>query len=270
MEQKKILWIVAAIGVFLLVIFLGTLVMYSPPKNAEPVISTMQVQNDTWVNHQPGKLSQPGGEQSEALDANITAPITIETSPVTQTPETTLQSKDITVISNGNTTVYAKDGVTTIDLTGSTTQSTEKNITQVTNSVQPEPVSTIPPTVTRPVSEEKVSIANTVTSQEPVKSTNVGATLTVTKQTPADQYWVQAASFISKANAENARVALGNEKIPAEIFTHYDSSGVTYYRVRVGPYTTKSEAEYWNSLIKSIDPLSGTQSYVTNSSQPIS
>jgi len=75
--------------------------------------------------------------------------------------------------------------------------------------------------------------------------------------------------FTDKENAENARSILANEKIPAEVFTYRDKNGRTFYRLRVGPYTTESEAQYWNSRIKLIEHFSSTQSYVTNSSKPL-
>jgi cell division septation protein DedD len=75
---------------------------------------------------------------------------------------------------------------------------------------------------------------------------------------------VQAASFVSRRNADNARDALNSEKIPCEVFTFSDAKGNVYYRVRVGPYATRSEAEYWQTRIARINAFSGTRSFVTN------
>jgi len=80
-----------------------------------------------------------------------------------------------------------------------------------------------------------------------------------------DQFWVQVASFTGKKNAEDARTALAEQKINGEVFTYQDSKGTIYYRLRVGPYKTKSEAEYWHKIIKEIEQFDGTDSYVVNS-----
>ncbi|MCH5291096.1 MAG: SPOR domain-containing protein [Treponema sp.] len=85
----------------------------------------------------------------------------------------------------------------------------------------------------------------------------------------ADKFWVQAASFTSKRNADEARTVLDDNKIQCEVFTYTDAKGNLFYRVRVGPYTTKSEAEYWKGRIDSIALFSKTGSYVTNSSAPL-
>jgi len=50
------------------------------------------------------------------------------------------------------------------------------------------------------------------------------------------------------------------------VFTYKDSKGNLFYRVRVGPYTTKSEAEYWKNRIEAIDLFAKSGSYITNSS----
>lgn len=79
----------------------------------------------------------------------------------------------------------------------------------------------------------------------------------------SSKYWVQAASFTSKKSADNARATLDDNKIPAEVFTYKDNKDKLFYRVRVGPYTTKSEAEYWKTRVCKIDLFKDTQSYVT-------
>lgn len=65
-------------------------------------------------------------------------------------------------------------------------------------------------------------------------------------------YWVQTASLSSRINAEKAREKLVSYYIKAEIFTKQTSTGLTY-RVRVGPFRNNTEAEYWLKNIKEID-----------------
>ncbi len=256
MEQKKILWIVAALGIFLLVIFLGTLIIYSPQQTM-PMNSIANMGTDTWVNtSQVGQTPPPQQipmDQNQAQNSQEQS----QTLPDTISQDGIVQSGDLTVISQGSTTVYAQEGITTIDLT----QSQEAAPTTITA----EPA--VRPVATRVPGEAKAAV---VESKAPTVSTTQSAPKAVVpaeQKKPTNQYWVQAASFVSKPNAEKARSELVKQKIPADVFTHLDG-GITYYRVRVGPYTTKSEAEYWNSLIKTIDDFADTKSYVTNTSVP--
>ena len=78
----------------------------------------------------------------------------------------------------------------------------------------------------------------------------------------AAPYWVQVSSYAAKKNADEARAELDKNQIPCEVFT-FTKDGKLYYRVRVGPYTTKKEAEYWKQRIDSIDMFKGAGSYVT-------
>jgi DedD protein len=71
-------------------------------------------------------------------------------------------------------------------------------------------------------------------------------------QKTRNDYWVQAGSFVNKSSADNAKAYLAKKGI-GSIITNTDVNGKTYYRVRVGPYTSSNEADYWLALIKSID-----------------
>lgn len=293
MEQKRILWIVAVVGIFLLVVIGAALILYAPPNNSDPVMASVQSQRDIWVHPTTERVSNEqktsGRDEQSKMDTQELA-ITIPTEIMGDTPvvgtasyplaPNTLQTHELTVIS-GNTTVYSADGVTSIDLSAAniakqplastTPAQSEKAVTTVTtrlpstSSATPKAVSSTTPKVASTPAPKAASTpaAKLVPAKKPATALSV-------VKAPANQYWVQAASFISKKNAEEARSALSREKIPAEVFTHDDARGITYYRVRVGPYTTKSEAEYWNSLIKLIDQFGTTQSYVTNSTMPYS
>ena len=52
MEQRRILWIVAAVGLFLLVVVGFALILYSPNKNQDPIITQNQSTNDIWASTQ--------------------------------------------------------------------------------------------------------------------------------------------------------------------------------------------------------------------------
>jgi cell division septation protein DedD len=114
--------------------------------------------------------------------------------------------------------------------------------------------------VSKPVSKPKK-----VTSTKTTTSTTTTAKVTKTPAKPkVVQYWVQVTSLKSKKSAENAREVLDENKITADIFTYKDKKDQLFYRVRVGPYTTKSEAEYWQSKIAKIDTFASSSSYITS------
>ncbi|MDR2468314.1 MAG: SPOR domain-containing protein [Spirochaetaceae bacterium] len=67
-------------------------------------------------------------------------------------------------------------------------------------------------------------------------------------------YWVQAGAFGSKSHADNACGVLALKGI-ASIIQDSTVNGKIWYRVRVGPYTSQNEANYWLSLIKEIEGM---------------
>jgi DedD protein len=67
-----------------------------------------------------------------------------------------------------------------------------------------------------------------------------------------DAYWVQTGSFSTKTQADKAKEILASKGLTA-IIENGDVRGETWYRVRIGPYTSQNEADYWLSLIRSIN-----------------
>ncbi|WP_187152287.1 SPOR domain-containing protein [Treponema endosymbiont of Eucomonympha sp.] len=83
------------------------------------------------------------------------------------------------------------------------------------------------------------------------------------KTAAGKEYWVQAASFTVRKNAESALAVLAENKLQGEIFTHIDATGKTFYRVRVGPYATETEAKSWQERIALIDQFAKATTFVS-------
>ena len=79
-----------------------------------------------------------------------------------------------------------------------------------------------------------------------------------------DDYWVQTGAFSTVASAEGVKETLASKGIMS-IIENRDVEGNTFFRVRVGPYTSKNEADYWLSLIKTIGGFENSQIRQTQS-----
>ena len=75
-----------------------------------------------------------------------------------------------------------------------------------------------------------------------------------------DEYWIQAASFTSRGRADELKQGLAEQGVAAMISVK-DISGKSWYRVRIGPYTVKAEADGWLGRLKSIAGC--TEAYVS-------
>jgi len=74
------------------------------------------------------------------------------------------------------------------------------------------------------------------------------------------QYWIQAGSYKSNSKAEDLKSRLALKGIAARIVTR-NISGTTYFRVRIGPYINKNEAEKFLNWIRKVNGLE--KSYIS-------
>ncbi|QTQ12219.1 SPOR domain-containing protein [Treponema parvum] len=287
MEQKKILWIIAATGVFLLVVIGAAIILYSPSNYPAPAVASLHVP----VQSAPAPGIQPQTQGQTPTDSPSTEFAPRNTYP--EAPNGQLQGQDrlqqigeLTVIS-GTTNVYgvnAPDRTTTIDLNTLKNMDEKSGYTmQTAPETTAEPVADPNKTVSKaadnadnvktqkPAAGTKTSVKPATAKTGSASSTAAGKAKPVTKPaakatSPAPKYWVQAAAFSAKKSADNAREILSENKIPAEIFTYTDSKKQVVYRVRIGPYTTKSEAEYWKNKIVQIEQFKDSKAYITDSS----
>lgn len=305
MEQKRTLWIMAAVGVFLLVVLGAALILYSPTARSSQTIATVSPSNkqtsNGWVSLAPAEnettipqTKMPATETfieqtNEVPQQNV---INSEEK-ITRVAELTVYADKATIISNNpnemNNVVAAVpssvpeqktaeqthhtviNNTTTIDINPVISEKpvvtpknelTKNTIANNSNKVVAKPVvkQVAKKEVSKPVSKQ-----NKVTSTKATTSTTATAKVTKTPAKPkVVQYWVQVTSLKSKKSAENAREVLDENKITADIFTYKDKKDQLFYRVRVGPYTTKSEAEYWQSKIAKIDTFASSSSYITS------
>ncbi len=284
MEQNRILGIVCAVGAFLIVVVGAALILYSPANNPSASMTTIQNLDSTWVSQQPLKL-EPLQPQPQTDLASLPVVDSLKpnpgTTPLSQTTQqssaglpTSVQSlnvySDQTTVISGQTTAIDLNDITKVTGDGSAQKTVSTNqTTQTAAGVQTGVVKTTQtaPQQTQPKEAAPVP-AKTTAAPSKTAATKTSAKTTPAQQTITDKYWIQAASYTSKKNAEELRSELSAEKINCEIFTFTDVKGVLYYRVRVGPYSTKSEAEYWQTRVTLVDRLSGAETYITNSSAP--
>ena len=278
MEQKKTLWIIAAVGVFLLVVLGVPAILHYPSRNQIPAYASISPVE---------KINSSSGWTKNAAD--VSAPVSLPSQDLASA-----KVNDLVVLAD-NATVYSQNtttssnGATTIDLnalkneliTEQQAAAQPQNINITVN--LPETKTTETKTVITPYQETAATVkaAETKPVENVVKTvqkveTKTTKTAKTTASAPAaekvektepkkTQFWVQVAAYSNKKGAEEARSVLDENKIPSDIFTYRDNKDKLYYRVRVGPYTTKSEAEYWRTKIVKIKEIdNANDSYITS------
>ena len=305
MEQKRTLWIMAAVGVFLLVVLGAALILYSPTARSSQTIATVSPSNkqtsNGWVSLAPAEnettipqTKMPATEVlSEETNEVPQQNVINSEEKITRVAELTVYADKATIISNNPNEM--NNVVATVPSSvpeQKTAEQTHHTVINNTTTIDINPVISEKPVVTpkneltkntiettskkvaeKPVVKQvaKKEVSKPVSKPKKVTSTKATTSTTATAKvtkTPAKpkvvQYWVQVTSLKSKKSAENAREVLDENKITADIFTYKDKKDQLFYRVRVGPYTTKSEAEYWQSKIAKIDTFASSSSYITS------
>jgi cell division septation protein DedD len=68
------------------------------------------------------------------------------------------------------------------------------------------------------------------------------------------EYWIQTGSYKSQTRAEELSQTLTVKGLAGRVFS-YAKSNETYFRVRIGPYTNKQEAEKFLAIVRQIQGL---------------
>ncbi len=304
MEQKKTLWIIAAVSVFLLVVMGAAMILYNPSAGAsrkvasiKPVEKTAQTSNQSgWTNSttvEPAQTSSPQvsdmfvvSENTTVLDLGQAATGTTASDTQTTTIDLNALKRELAADAalekpnpqnNINITVNLSDkentskveepGVvlTTEYYTGKAKEAEETEKATAVKKTETA-VAKASATSTPSTSSGTTKASSSATSKTSSTKTTASSTAASTKttSTAVTRFWVQVAAYSNKKTAENARSVLSDKKINSDIYTYEDNKSKLFYRVRVGPFTTKSEAEYWQSKIVEIADFAKAGSYVTS------
>lgn len=280
MEQKRTLWIVAAVGVFLLVVLGAALILYTP-QSKQATIANSRVTNSStasngWISLAPSAPLQASTNTDEKADEESSV---LSDKEIPNPAKTELRAEEVNIYAE-NANVYSEK--TELNKLGGNATVKSESSEKPTTIVLTEPektaeAKTSKPEVSKPrsnvavknsVSEKQKAPAkpehkNTAKTAKTEQNKSVSAKPSV-KEPEIVQYWVQVSALTSRKSADEARNKLGENQINADVFTYKDNKKQLFYRVRVGPYTTKSEAEYWRTKISKIDSFQNSSSYITS------
>lgn len=276
MEKKKILWIVIIVCVFVLILFGAAIIFYSPSHS-----NGQNLKQATAITPAGSDAARDAGTQSK-IDPDSWVREPGNTPGLDKTLKPASGDIHLTIVNGDN----AGANYGTMDVSGLTNPNAPKTAAG-TSGAAGDPNATAPalPLSAIPGQSGNVTVVNAGSASAPVvvsqttKQTSIApnaqanakpAAAPAAKQAPAKEtpkktvqtteYWIQTGAFASKLNAEKARETLTARYLNAEIFTK-DASATTSYRVRVGPYKSKTEADYWLGTVKEIPDFKG--SYVS-------
>ncbi len=213
MEQKKILWIIVSAALFLTVVFTAGLLWFYPSKGVQTAADGKNGAGKANIDFDPVEWVRNSNNY-----------------PGLDTSKTDKEKKN-----DEFTIVYGED-----DSNAAPSVITEGE--KVTTAVE------APAAV--PVKEEKKEApSSSVSKAAPAKAVSQPVKPAAHYVT---EYWIQAGSFKSMSGAQSAKETLSSEGVASRI-TIKTVDGVDYYRVRIGPYSNKKEAEKFLAWVKKIE-----------------
>ena len=296
MEQKKTLWIIAGVSFFLLVVFGVAFIAFKPSANYSPTIAKKpaiekKIQPENGWSNPPAPTHDTDNQRSELSSAKVNDMVVLsenttvyditkpnqnaasESQPASQSTTIDLNAlkRELTAELAAQAQTSQGQNPQNINITVTMPDRKPEQSVVITSDYYTgkakEEAPAAKPATTAPAKKQEAPAKTTQTVQKPAKveskpapakTTAAPAPKTVTR------FWVQVAAYTNKKTAENAREILSENKITSDIFTYQDNKNRLFYRVRVGPYTTKSEAEYWQAKISKISDFSKEQSFVTS------
>jgi DedD protein len=240
MEQKKLLFVAISVGVFLVIVIGAGILVFAPQAQAagtNPILPGAAVSSYTTPTVPSGPLRQPEAS-ADTADTPADKPASVDAAGLLQ------------------------NGVQGLQTPPEDAQAAENGLVTVT--IDPKPAAGVP--AAEPQGRAVPAVQAKPKAAAPVKPAPKPAA--AAPAAPAvktyNNYWVQAGSFSAKGRAEDVKETLAAKGITS-IIENRDINGATYFRVRIGPYTSQNEADYWLSLVKSINGFEDSQVWQSSS-----
>jgi len=219
-ERKKLLWISISACVFVLIVLAAGFFLLTPGKN---------------------------GAQAPAAVGNI-AP------PKAQDPQDFLSAPPPTA---PLTPPHNPDG-NVIIVYGDKPSAPAASTAAPSANADPAAASTAP--AASPSSAAPAKTATAAVETAPVMAPPAKKPVQKPTTVKVNEYWIQAASFTSRAKADELKQGLA-EKGVAALISVKDIAGKSWYRIRIGPYSVKADADGWLGRLKDVPGCS--EAYVS-------
>jgi DedD protein len=281
MEKRKLLLISISVGIFLVIVIGASILMFSPKKPIPPAVTELS---------RPIPPGAAGGIRSEQ-----TPPVKVDLTDMVKNPEefkglqvppaaSTTQENNNHIYINGEPININGEFISGEQAPDGTNARTNLviNIPSPKTPVVPDPLPpparpaaapVKPVTPAKPVAAAPAQPAATAPRAKPKPPAAAKTTPAAPRPAPAapassgrTNFWVQTGSFSTQSRAEGVKEVLAAKGITS-IIENRNVEGKTFYRVRVGPYTSNTEAAYWLTLIKQINGFEDSQIW-QNQSRP--
>jgi len=212
MERNRVLWVIFSISLFLVVVLAGGLYLLRP------------------VSRQRVQVTAEETPSIREFDAFEYVRGKSELPELTEEPE---EAEEMVIIVGEREEAPPEEPPVR-------PEETEAAIPVPEKAIEPAPRVVSRPQPTRPAATAPVT--------RPVRK---AAPRPAPQEVTVIEYWIQAGSYTSSSRAQEVARVLEDQGLVSKITTRA-LSGKTYYRVRIGPYQSKFEAEKFLEWVKAV------------------
>jgi DedD protein len=288
MEKKKLLLVAVSVGVFLTIVVGASILIFKPRTGGTVVSAPKPIPAGTAggsVRVDAPLRTQPATVDAAEMVRNADSIQGLQQPPAFPAP---IQESDFYI---GNEGVQPEAAVAAAPAEKPRESSSDTLVISVpkpsaaavpeSSAAPPRPAAGSPSAASRPATAAKPAPASASSAAKPAPAAarkpaagtkpSPASASSAAKPAPASRpaaaakppktqqdYWVQTGAFSAKIRAEGAKETLADKGITS-IIDDREVDGKTWYRVRVGPYTSETEARYWLALVQSIDGFDGSQ-----------
>jgi cell division protein FtsN len=239
MERNRVLWVIFSISLFLVVVLAGGLYLLRPVPGEDAEVATGQtspLRGFDAFEYVRGKSELPPLEEEpqEAEEMVIIvgereqAPAEQSESALPEVPEKAVPPM--------------------LDSQGTETEA-KRTAAAARPSTAPSPSRPAAAPVSRTPTAS--TAARPQPAAEPAARKPAAQPAPRPREVSVTEYWIQAGSYTSSSRAQEVADLLGEQGLVSKITTRTLSSE-TYYRVRIGPYMSKGEAEKFLEWVKAV------------------
>jgi DedD protein len=258
MERKKLLLVAVSVGVFLVILISASILIFTPKTTTE---TRTAFSSSRPIAAGAGAVTLPERTQPATVDASDLVKNTDSVRGIQAPPPADTGQESVFFVdgerSGAAPAVEKNDGDVSITINVPQPAAPAAPRAPVTAAPAPPKPAANPVAAAKPAVAAKPAAKPAVSAAKPA-ATKPAAAASPTQTKTRSDYWVQTGAFSTQIRAEGAKETLAEKGI-SSIIENRIVDGKTWYRVRVGPYTSENEANYWLALVKSIDGFAGSQ-----------
>jgi Cell division protein len=245
-ERKKLVWLSISAVAFIIIVCAAGFILFRPQTGSSQAPATIGNSAPPKAQDPQDFLSSPPAtapvlEQPKAQDGDVIVVYGDKPS----LPESATSQKGSASQSAGSSPSSAGGSAASEQSSASSTEAaaSEPAAKPKAASVAKSPA---------PAKKSPAKPAQAAPAAPAAKNNAVAATAKPAQAAPkASEYWIQAAAFASRGKADELKQSLADKGMAALIVVG-EVSGKSYYRVRIGPYSTQAEADGWLAKIKEL------------------